>query len=195
MPNYSNGKIYQIWSPFRPDLLPYVGSTTQTLARRIAGHRSVSRTKNTTSKIHFEQPGARIELICEFSCANRMELEREEGRHIRALECCNKLNAGVTPEERNARRAEYRQANREEIRANAAEYRQANKEAVRAYKAEYRQANKEAIRARNAQKIQCECGATLSRSCIARHRRSARHAHALEARAQSVAAQPQPTAH
>jgi len=206
MPDYSNGKIYQIWSPFRPELLPYIGSTTQTLSRRMGKHRlravAPSVVRGYSSKIHFEQPGARIELICEFPCASRMELEREEGRHIRALDCCNKLNAGVTPEQRKARRKaqrgeriicgcgteivqgqKYKHKRTAKHEAYEAERRRADKEATR--KAKAREAERRRA-SRRAQKIECECGAIVSRKYITAHRRTDKHARQLEEAAQTA---------
>ena len=47
MPNYQNGKIYTIRCR-TDDILMYVGSTTTTLSRRIAEHRSASVNKEKT---------------------------------------------------------------------------------------------------------------------------------------------------
>jgi hypothetical protein len=55
---------------------------------------------NITSKILFEKyDDVRIELIEEFPCENKMELNKREGHYIRTLECVNKLVAGRTKKE------------------------------------------------------------------------------------------------
>jgi hypothetical protein len=46
---------------------------------------------NVSSKILFEKyDDVRIELIEEFPCENKMELNKREGHYIRTLECVNK---------------------------------------------------------------------------------------------------------
>ena len=83
MPNFQNGKIYMIRSASRQDLI-YIGSTTQTLAQRMAKHRKPS---NTCSSREIVSIGdAYIELIENFSCNNKDELNACENRHMRTLQ-------------------------------------------------------------------------------------------------------------
>ena len=86
MPDYQQGKIYSVRSLSRPDLI-YIGSTTQPLSRRMAQHRSIH---NTASKEIVEIGDSYIELIENYACADRYELEARENRHMRALVCINK---------------------------------------------------------------------------------------------------------
>jgi len=67
--------------------------------------------------------------------------------------------------------AQYRQDNREAI----AQYRQDNREALAQKKAQYYQNNKEAIAQQQAEQTTCECGSVVSRSCLARHKRTNKH--------------------
>jgi hypothetical protein len=91
MPDYSKGKIYKLWSPQGGE--KYIGSTTETLARRKQTHKRL----NCSSKILFEKyDDVRIELIEEYPCKNKMELNRREGEHIRNNDCVNKSIAGRT---------------------------------------------------------------------------------------------------
>ena len=70
---------------------------------------------------------------------------------------------------------EYREANREQINAKNREYREANREQIKAKRREYREANREQINAKQIEKIQCECGASVSRVNISKHRKTDKH--------------------
>lgn len=135
MPNYANGKIYQIISPNHP--LPYIGSTTQRLCNRMAEHRIH---KSCSSRILIEAEGAYIELIEYYPCDNKEQLNRREGEIMRSRECVNQRIAGRTL-------SEYRETNREALSAQAKEYYEANREAINAKHTIYRETNREAINA------------------------------------------------
>ena len=93
MVDYSNGKIYKIWSAQTERI--YVGSTTQSLSKRMAAHRyDMKINRNTSSKIILAYPDARIELIESFPCNNSDELNAREGYWIRSENCVNKCIAG-----------------------------------------------------------------------------------------------------
>lgn len=83
MPNYQQGKIYSIRSRSRPDLI-YIGSTTQSLSMRMIGHRVPS--SKCSSKEIIDTGDAYIELIENFPCNDRYELNARENRHMRAIE-------------------------------------------------------------------------------------------------------------
>src|SRR4051812_37366959 len=100
MVNYKDGKIYAIRS-YQTDML-YIGSTTQSLAKRLGGHRIGFKNRSTYCSsyevIKFEDHF--IELIEAFPCNNRDELRRREGQLIREYEnTVNRLVAGRTPKE------------------------------------------------------------------------------------------------
>ena len=120
MPDYSKGKIYKLWSPSKN--LVYYGSTTQTLAQRLQDHKR----KNCSSYLIMECEDYKIELLEEYPCNNREQLEKKEGEYIKANECVNKCVAG-----RNNK--EYHQDKKTEISIRKKEYYQNNKEK----KAEY----------------------------------------------------------
>ena len=83
MPNFQNGKIYMIRSRSRQDLI-YVGSTTQTLSVRMAGHRTPSNPCSSREIIAIGD--SYIELIENFPCNSKDELNACENRHMRALQ-------------------------------------------------------------------------------------------------------------
>ena len=120
MPDYQKGKIYKLWSPQGNEI--YIGSTINTLANRLGHHKKPS--NNCNSKYLFENyTDVRIELIEEYPCNNKMELNKREGEHIRAKDCLNKQIPGRT-------RQEYREANKEEILEKRKDYYKSNKEKI-----------------------------------------------------------------
>jgi predicted GIY-YIG superfamily endonuclease len=107
MPDYKNGKIYQIWSPNTDKV--YIGSTTQPLHKRFYEHKSkVTKPDHYRASCEVIKAGdAKIELIEEYPCENKMELERREGQISRTTQnvCYNKYHAGQTIEQKLHRRA------------------------------------------------------------------------------------------
>ena len=98
VPDYSLGKIYKITSPNCDEV--YIGSTTRPLNDRFSRHKYDCNIKNCSSKIVIDCCDAVIELIEDFPCKSRKELERREGEVIRSTEnCCNKTIAGRTQQE------------------------------------------------------------------------------------------------
>jgi hypothetical protein len=129
MPNYANGKIYQIISPNHP--VPYIGSTTQPLCKRMVEHRKPSHWPNCSSRILIQAGDAYIELIEEFPCDNKEQLNKREGELIREMECVNHHVAGRTQKE-------WYEDNKEAVNARHKVYREANKEAINARLRAYR---------------------------------------------------------
>jgi adenylate kinase family enzyme len=155
MPDYSKGKIYKLWSPQGEEI--YIGSTTETLARRKSGHKCL----DCSSKILFEKyDDVRIELIEEYPCKNKMELNKREGHHIRNNNCVNKITPCRTTKE-------WREDNKERFQNNQKKYNDANKEKYK----EYYEDNKEEILKKMRQKITCECGSEISMGHLTRHKK------------------------
>ena len=192
--DYQGGKIYTIRAPATDKY--YIGSTTQTLPKRLYKHRNNlkcyqnGKYPNITSFQILELEGAYIELLETYPCNSRAELERREGQLIREHRdnCVNRIVVGRTvkeyreenKEEINAKLREYREANKETIKAKHREYHAANKETLNAKNREYREANKDAIKAKKAEKIMCECGASVSRGYISGHRKTDKHIKFIE---------------
>ena len=110
MPDYKLGKIYQIWSPNTDRV--YIGSTTQPLHKRLHDHKKgLTGKKYRCSRKVLECGEACIELIEDYPCAKKSELNRREGQIMRGYDKrVNKQLAGRT-------RAEYRDDNREVLAA------------------------------------------------------------------------------
>jgi hypothetical protein len=129
MPDYSKAKIYAIRAPGTDSV--YIGSTTKALSARMANHRATYRMWKDgrlngvcASKGLMEQDGCYIELLEDFPCDNKEQLNKREGEIIRSMpNAINKNVAGRTS-------SEYFQENKEVIVAKHNEWLAANKERV-----------------------------------------------------------------
>ena len=97
---YGRGKIYTIRS--HQTELFYIGSTTNTLVKRFSCHKSKFKGGNCPSSkdiLKFED--AYIELLEDFPCENKNQLNRREGERIREFRdsCVNIGIAGRTKKE------------------------------------------------------------------------------------------------
>ncbi len=92
---YKNGKIYKLVSVNSNQI--YIGSTTQCLLKRMIQHRCAykhfiysSRSFQSSFDI-FKEGNVSIELIKNFPCRNKNELENEENSFIqKEINCINK---------------------------------------------------------------------------------------------------------
>ena len=192
---YQRGKIYCLRS-HQTDLV-YIGSTVQSLAKRVGGHRAAYRKwlkgvfPYVTSFEIIKYDDAYIELVEGYPCNTKAELERREGQVMRDTEnCCNRAIAGRT-------RAEYYQDNKEKIVERVLKYQQENKEKINECRAKYYQANKEKAAERgfkyrqenkekvaerhakyyqaNKEQVECECGSEVTKKSLTRHLKSKKH--------------------
>ena len=84
MVNYQNGKIYAIRS-FATDKY-YIGSTCNPLHKRLYQHKSDKNSAKNRYRTSFEivkYDDCYIELLEEFSCENKNQLQKREGELIR----------------------------------------------------------------------------------------------------------------
>jgi len=160
MSDYSNGKIYKVWSPNHDKV--YYGSTTMTLEQRMVQHRSPS--NYATSKQIVDAGDADIEQVEEYPCMNKHELEDREALVMQADwdGCVNGYIPGAVRRAGGKKeyQREYYEENGVRIRARQREYQK-----------EYYKNNTEELR----KKHQCECGGKYTHANKARHFRSKRH--------------------
>ena len=152
MVNYSNTKIYKIWS-LKGDNI-YVGATTkQYLSQRMDEHRREYKRwlkgncKNVTSYILFEEYGlehCQIELLEAKACESKDEQTKLEGHYIRTLKCINK----VIPDRKTL---EYLETNREVLNENSKKYREEHQEEINERQRLNRAQNKEILNAKSRQ--------------------------------------------
>jgi hypothetical protein len=97
MVNYELGKIYTIRSSETVGV--YIGSTCDNLAKRFGGHKASYKLNQNVSSKHIFDYGiknAYIELLENYPCNSREELNKREGEHIRMMEnCVNKLKPRI----------------------------------------------------------------------------------------------------
>jgi len=104
MPNYSNGKIYKITGGG----LTYIGSTTQSLARRLAKHKSeknVGRIGSSNALFDFDD--YMITLVEDYPCERREQLLMRERYWYDNIECINIIPPLTDPEKRKEYMKEY----------------------------------------------------------------------------------------
>jgi len=160
MPDYSKGKIYTIRCLNDPNV--YVGSTIQSLALRMGGHRTAynkNKMLGTYKDIVTNINDWKIELYELYPCNTKQELCRREGQIIRQLGKLNKYIAGRTKQEYSKKYHEehkeenkdikkeydsiYREKNKQKKAENDKEYQEINKEKIKEYQKEYRLKNKD----------------------------------------------------
>tara|TARA_R110000787_G_scaffold231609_1_gene338969 strand:- start:227 stop:811 length:585 start_codon:yes stop_codon:yes gene_type:complete len=163
MTNYQNGKIYKITGGG----LTYYGSTIQTLAKRMAEHQSKKNyhIRGCTSSQLIDSTDCKIELVEDYPCNSKVELERREGWHQLNNECINLVIAGRTMKEyrqtiqykENKKKysdsmsevnKEKRLNNIEKYKEKDRVYYQANKEKYKEKQREHYNANKEKCKKR-----------------------------------------------
>jgi hypothetical protein len=156
--------IYKIVSPNTDKI--YIGSTTQTLHKRMQSHMSdyTQKRKSYSSSLIIAAGNATIELIEVFNCDTRKQLLQREGYYIRLYIniCVNKIIPDRSPQEYKQdnqekiltqrkqryethkdqiliKEKQYRESHKEQI----ATYRQTHKERIAAYRKKYRETHRE----------------------------------------------------
>ena len=148
MPNYQEGKIYKITSEQLPGKY-YIGSTTNTLKKRLWGHRTdynryLKGTRHKcSSSIIICYPDAKITLIEEFPCECKKELEKREGVIIRCYMKEHCLEGVVNRQIAGRSNKEWDNENKERVAATKKVWRQANKERINEKERVKRLENKE----------------------------------------------------
>ena len=155
MVNYQNGKIYQLVC--NDTGLVYIGSTTQSLAKRKGQHvhdykkyKRGDKCSKLSAFAVLEHGNFDIYLIENCACNSKEELLKREGEWIRKTDCVNRRIEGRTPRE-------YYQDNRELVLAKQKDYYQDNRELVLAKQKDYYQENRQRIQdyyQENRQRIQ-----------------------------------------
>ena len=187
--DYSKGKIYCLRS-YQTDLI-YIGSTVQDLKDRMYSHRT---NKATTAKEIMKYPDAYIELIENYPCNSKNELDKREGEiqreYIAKQLAVNKNISGRSKQEWREDNKEYNkkyyEENKDKIKEIQKEYVKQNYKKVKEKQNEwiknnrehyletkkiYREKNDEYIK----QKIQCSCGNIIRRTALSGHLKTEKH--------------------
>ena len=178
-PDYTLGKIYTIRCRTNPEHI-YVGTTIQPLSKRWGGH--IVDSKKKSNRLIYVTINADvdgwdnwyIELYEEFSCDNREQLLRKEGEIVRKIGTLNMVIAGQTSEE-------YRENNKELISTHMKNYYKNNKAKVLEQHKNYYENNAEKISTESKKAIvQCECGCSMRKKSLARHKLTNKHIELME---------------
>ena len=110
MPNYKNGKVYEIVCNITGDR--YIGSTTLILSQRLVQHRSLK----CSSKVIIERNDYYINLLESCPCENKDELRMCERKWYDNLDCINQLKPFISDEELKEQWKEYRIVNADKIK-------------------------------------------------------------------------------
>jgi hypothetical protein len=179
MPNYQNSKIYKLYCPDGDPNDVYYGATTQNLERRLSKHKSPI--NHCVSRLLFEKykDKVKIELVENFSCNDKKELDIKEAYYIRNNNCINKVIPNRTDKE-------YYIEHKEQISEKNKEYRIEHKEYFKEYhkeyyiehkeqKKEYYIEHKEKLLEQSKEKFTCECGGTYTRNNKSSHIKTKKH--------------------
>jgi hypothetical protein len=181
MVNYTNSKVYKIWSPQGNNI--YIGSTTkQYLSQRMDSHRSKYKSYK-ENKYHFitsflifeeyELDNCYIELLEAKECRSKDELIQLEGKFIRELNCVNKRVEGRTKQE-------YYQDNKDSIQQYKKGHYTDNKDKIIEKVKEYYESNKVKVLERQNKKYDCICGKTYSYANKLYHLKTIKHCQHIE---------------
>lgn len=143
---YKNGKIYKIVCNIKSET--YYGSTIQTLRKRLIQHKTNKKIKCVSRNI-IDRGDYKMELIKDYPCNSRYELEEEEKKYIIENECINVKIPHRTQKE-------YKEDNKDKIK-------------------QYWNDVKEEYNNKKAEKITCECGAVIRRDSLTKHIKSFKH--------------------
>lgn len=172
MNKYLNGKIYKLVDNTNGNI--YIGSTIKTLNRRLIKHKSEykgylnEKSKFITSYDIIKNGDYKMELIENYPCENKKQLEDREGFYIRNSNCINKTILGRTEQQ-------YRIDNKEKVKKWKKEFYCRHREDILKKNKRHRELNKDKIRVYESRTFECICGTTLTIKKRARHFRSIKH--------------------
>jgi hypothetical protein len=177
---YHNGKIYAVRSNQTEKF--YIGSTTQPLYKRLYEHRQDKKRNDkkifgrVSSSDILEYDDHYIELLENFKCENKQQLEKREGELIREHKnnCVNKHIIGRTDKEWREDNKEYLQEyelnrqDKEERKEKLKQYCKDNKDKLNEMRKEYYKRDSQI-------KINCVCGMVINKPSVINHNKTIRH--------------------
>lgn len=189
------GRVYKIIAVEGNEV--YVGSTFNTTRDRFKMHKGAyGQGKPCSINILFDKYGVdncKMILIKEYEVIDRRHLEVYETLWIQKLKAINKVEpcAGILERERKKQYQkrygkQYYQENKQKINEKHRHHHHKNKEKLNGKKKQYYQENKEKINEKHRQnyqqikekrleKINCECGAIISKINFKKHQNTKKH--------------------
>uniref|UniRef100_A0A6C0D7H1 GIY-YIG domain-containing protein n=1 Tax=viral metagenome TaxID=1070528 RepID=A0A6C0D7H1_9ZZZZ len=148
---YNEGKIYKLLSN---NLYYYIGSTINSLNKRLSYHKQSSK-KFPNRKIYkyinsIGWDNIKIELIENFSCSHKKELNERENyyikQHIKDEKCLNIKKAVLNKEEIIQQHKQYREENKDKLKEYFTHYNIVNSIKRNEYNKEYVKENEEKVK-------------------------------------------------
>ena len=159
---YQQGKIYKLVCNITNEI--YIGSTIDTLSSRLAKHKYEKKNMCISRNI-INRGDYKIELIKDYPCNNRRELEEQEQKYINHSNCINKNKSYQSKEERKEYEKKWKTNNKDKL----------NKKKRDTYDKDKRQENWIKNKNKMLEKIKCDCGALVSSCNLKRHKKSMKH--------------------
>ena len=187
MPDYSNSRIYKIIDNTNGNI--YIGSTTQTLSRRLAKHKGhyqsyLNDNNNFMTSFDIIQNGNyEIVLIENVNCETKEQLHARERFHIENNKCLNKVIPTRTRHEYNRYQIENNKEHiqqqkhkhyekyKETIKEKHKTYYDNNSDKIKEQRKQYREEHQEERR----KQYTCECGGTFLKRHQSIHQQTNKH--------------------
>tara|TARA_R110000803_G_scaffold84045_4_gene150189 strand:- start:469 stop:1005 length:537 start_codon:yes stop_codon:yes gene_type:complete len=177
MPNYQDSKIYKIVNP--ENNLVYYGQTTRELKHRYWSHKS--KFNGCSSSLLFKSGTQYIELVENYPCETKKELDERELYYIENNDCVNiHKPRNITKKER--AKEDYLNRDKEKFKKQKKREYQNQKE----HRSLYYKENKERILEKNKKIINCYCGVNITFNSRARHERSNKHKNYIDSLYSSI---------
>ena len=169
MVNYQEGKIYKLSNKINEKF--YIGSTTTELSKRKSKYQSNIKNSSLHQEINsigwLDEQKRQIwiiELIENFPCNSKNELEAREGFYIRKY---RQETPSILLNIRNVGNPEL--SKKEAVQ----KYRKANEKKIKEHQIEYRSTNKEVLNAKKREIVTCDiCNSEVTRNSLSEHKKS-----------------------
>lgn len=179
MRKYQNGVVYKITNSKNSEV--YIGSTFMDIEERFVKHKCDAKQRPRLSKFYtfMNEQGIdnfEIDVVEEYPCESKQQLEKREGEIIREMGTLNQRIAGRSNKEY---RNEFREYLREFARENKKKWkintREHHLEKERGYKKTYREKHREKLQEKASTKVECECRGQYTLSHKAEDMKSKKH--------------------
>ena len=178
--DYSKTVIYKLVNYDHPELV-YVGSTTS-FKHRKSQHKTSSTNPSNAKYNRKLYENIRkyggwdswsMIQICEFPCANRRESEKEEDKYLIELKAnLNTNRAYCSAERRKEQKTHGRERWKEKLGPDGVKEYNRMKDSLRSeWKADYYAKRRTYLM----ETVTCECGSSVCRGALARHKKTTRH--------------------
>lgn len=168
------GFIYKI-TPLNSEYF-YIGSSYD-IDKRKRGHKNASKIKQTKLYKTIRECGDfEMIILYEFECENKTKLRLEEQKWIDKLKPqLNIVRAFNSDEDRLEFGRKYHQKYYEDNKEKFNKYYDANKDKINERTRQYNHDNRDAIIEKRRLKCVCDCGVSVCKSSLKKHKRTTKH--------------------